>query len=972
MALLFNGRIFNSAPYLDAEVNYEYTRDGANMKYHFWGRIYVESSTGWYSNNLLLNLYLNGSNVYGKNCQSSSGGWSIYFDSGWHTVSNKTSGTTPFYFTVKDTQNSGWCNFTSGTYQLTVAPAYTNITSFSVEALSETSVRFNWSTSNIIDYVWYSIDNGSNWISKEITEDMSGSFDINSLTDNTSYDFKIRVRRKDSQLTTDSNSYTTSTYSYPYVNSIPEFTVGDVLSIGIYNPLERSCIISIIGDDGTEYEGGTITSTSISGFNDNTWLDNWYKTLPNKTQGVYKVRLKCDTGDIDKLSSDIKYYLNSLDENFKPLFAINDVIDIVNTDNTDISGYDKFIKNHNSLSGVIKPMTAQRYSYGNYYNISSSGLATVKKDYSSSNIDFVLGNMTSNVFNITAVDSRGFTTTISKNIDLVDYNKPFVTSSKIVRQNGIGTKVTLTFSGEYTNWSGLLKDNHIQLIKYKIGSNGTWTSLPSDAEITNSNGIWTLNTTLNDDFAFSLEYDLYLQISDLLETITTDAYRISTSDAYIWKDLENKRFGIGKKPNHSLDVNGNINGNDILAKGSSIIPIDITDSSETLLSRVQYLGNNDIHIATWFSRTDEGTKNISDKPTGTTNTSFVCSAICNKRYSSDDYSYILECYVQGSSDVYKAVVDNTTQYIDWTNNSSLSVGDSLPIGTMLPYTSEVIPNGFLPCDGSEVSRTEYSDLFKVIGTSYGSGDGSTTFNLPDKRGRVSVGLDPNQTEFNNIGLKGGEKQHELKIEEMPSHNHVFVRSRLYYAEAAGNNALGTTNNGSNAATSTTNSTGGNKPHNNLQPYEVDQWIIKAFNEAYSQPVNGDVNDTLPVGSIVKFDGDYIPEGYEEVENPSIEFYTSGTSFIAKWDCYAEVFVTAYGWGYGGAEAYLKISKSGDPEVILEQFGKTRGHDTVPDCVTSFGVYKLKKGNTYQFTSGPFVPNGGTNATAGYVKLTPIN
>ena len=57
MALLFNGRIFNSAPYLDAEVNYEYTRDGANMKYHFWGRIYVESSTGWYSNNLLLNLF---------------------------------------------------------------------------------------------------------------------------------------------------------------------------------------------------------------------------------------------------------------------------------------------------------------------------------------------------------------------------------------------------------------------------------------------------------------------------------------------------------------------------------------------------------------------------------------------------------------------------------------------------------------------------------------------------------------------------------------------------------------------------------------------------------------------------------------------------------------------------------------------------------------------------------------------------
>lgn len=298
--------------------------------------------------------------------------------------------------------------------------------------------------------------------------------------------------------------------------------------------------------------------------------------------------------------------------------------------------------------------------------------------------------------------------------------------------------------------------------------------------------------------------------------------------------------------------------------------------------------------------------------------------------------------------------------------------EALPIGTMLPYSSETIPNGFLPCDGSEVSRTEYKDLFAVIGTSYGAGNGSTTFNLPDKRGRVSVGLDSNQIEFDTIGKQDGEKTHQLKIEEMPSHNHGYIRSRLFFSDPSGQNAIAYNNNIGSAIEATTNNAGGGKAHNNLQPYEVDVWIIKAFNGAYSQSVNGDINDTLPVGGIIKFDGDYIPDGYEEVENPSIEFYTSGTSFTAKCDCYAEVFVTACGWGYGGAEAYLNISKSGDPEVILEQFGKTRGHDTVPDCVTSFGVYKLKKENTYQFTSGPFVPNGGTNATVGYVKLTPIN
>ena len=210
------------------------------------------------------------------------------------------------------------------------------------------------------------------------------------------------------------------------------------------------------------------------------------------------------------------------------------------------------------------------------------------------------------------------------------------------------------------------------------------------------------------------------------------------------------------------------------------------------------------------------------------------------------------------------------------NGESLPGGESLPIGSMLPYSSEVIPNGFLPCDGSEVSRNEYKELFAVIGITYGAGDGETTFNLPDKRGRLSAGLDLNQEEFNSIGLKGGEKEHTLTIDEMPSHTHTYTRSRLFYAEEAGQNAIGYGSNAGTAITAGTNATGGDKPHNNLQPYEVDQWIIKAFNGSYSQPVSGDVNDTLPVGSIIEFDGDYIPDGYEEVED-----YEHTYSFVEK-------------------------------------------------------------------------------------------
>lgn len=560
MAQIFNGTVHGGSPGISVTVNYEYVRDGANMRYHFWGNTRLNSSNGWYTNNVRVKLYLNGSDIYTKDCKSSNKGWSIDWDAGWHTVSNKTSGTTPFYFTAKDTQNSRWCNYTSGTYQLDVAPAYTSITSFSVRALSETSVRFNWSASNTVDYVWYSTNNGSSWTGKDVADGTSGSFDVGGLSANTGYNFKIRVRRKDSQLTTNSGAYYATTYAYPYLTSVPEFTVGNRLNIGIYNPLGRSCTISFIGDNGVEHNGGTITGTSISPFNNDSWKNILYSTLPSKTQGTYKARLVCATGNVNQVSSAVKYYLDTSDSGFKPAFTNNEIINVVNTANTAIAGSNKFIKNHNSLSGVIKPMTAQRSASGSYYNISASGLSTVKKDYSSSNINFVLGNMGTNTFNVTAVDSRGFTTTRSKTIDLVDYNNPGVTTSKITRQNGIGTKAVLAFTGVYTNWSGLLKTNSIQSIRYKIGASGTWKSLPSHATLTSSNGVWTLNAVLDDTFATTSQYDLYLEIKDLLETVVVGAYTISTADAFVWKDLANKRVGINKKPTEALDVHGNIKG----------------------------------------------------------------------------------------------------------------------------------------------------------------------------------------------------------------------------------------------------------------------------------------------------------------------------------------------------------------------------------------------------------------------------
>ena len=156
-------------------------------------------------------------------------------------------------------------------------------------------------------------------------------------------------------------------------------------------------------------------------------------------------------------------------------------------------------------------------------------------------------------------------------------------------------------------------------------------------------------------------------------------------------------------------------------------------------------------------------------------------------------------------------------------------GDTLPIGGIIAFDSDTIPNGWLLCDGRAVSRTEYAELFKAIGTKHGSGDGSTTFNLPNPKGRTLVGKDSSDTDFNELGKTGGEKTHTLTVDEMPS--------LTYDIQTA--NPNGSTPNGeylgygsnsdikSRTYTSKITTNAGNQPHNNLQPYLVTNFIIKA-------------------------------------------------------------------------------------------------------------------------------------------------
>jgi microcystin-dependent protein len=216
----------------------------------------------------------------------------------------------------------------------------------------------------------------------------------------------------------------------------------------------------------------------------------------------------------------------------------------------------------------------------------------------------------------------------------------------------------------------------------------------------------------------------------------------------------------------------------------------------------------------------------------------------------------------------------------------------VPIGAMIPTgaTGDPADTRFLLADGRALARTgQYALLFAAIGTSYGAGDGSTTFNIPDRRGRTSVGADnmgtaqgaagrlPNSNRA--LGQNGGEERHVLITAELAAHAHTMQSagshshgggtgasdlSHSHITDDGTQNLLkgGVTGTGNfsswsnptgsgvkhqiweipntsvaglnhshgigtdGAHTHTVDSNGSGTAHNNLQPYQVDNWLVR--------------------------------------------------------------------------------------------------------------------------------------------------
>jgi len=166
-------------------------------------------------------------------------------------------------------------------------------------------------------------------------------------------------------------------------------------------------------------------------------------------------------------------------------------------------------------------------------------------------------------------------------------------------------------------------------------------------------------------------------------------------------------------------------------------------------------------------------------------------------------------------------------------NTDVPVGlgyvySSVPVGTIAMYGGSSAPAGWVICDGSAVARSDYSQLFTAIGTTYGAGNGSTTFNVPDLRGRAPIGSGTGSgLTARTLGSTGGSESVTLSAAQIPAHSHPSGGGGNFVVSNAGGGAALAGGTGYQQEANTGNNTGGGGSHTNMQPWQAVNFIIYA-------------------------------------------------------------------------------------------------------------------------------------------------
>jgi hypothetical protein len=471
----------------------------------------------------------------------------------------------------------------SGTWELPTISRYAKITSFSVAKRDETSVTYLFTADSSVDYAWYSTDNGATWYGLPNNNIVSG------LKANTSYNFKLRLRRTDSQLTTDSSTYSQATYNYPHCTSSPDFTIGDALTLEFYNPLGRSMTVKgYAKSNGSQIFSGTVTGNKATGFNDSASKDAQYLSIPNAQSGAYRVTVSWnnntmtrDLGNVYKIRGNEIPTINGFGYIDGNSTTVN-----VTGDST------RIVQNKSILKATFDSATGNYGASISSYKLECNGITKTGNQAGEYEIGTI--NSARDVdLKLTAYDSRGLSASKTITVKMVAYEPPKATV-ELKRLNNYEDETYLTVDGSV---SSVLEKNTMTIkYRYKV-SGGTYNNYVTIGDRAKQ----TLSLNKNNAYSFNVI------VTDIFGSTFTGEYLLNKGVFPLFIDTVKNSVGVSKLPSkeEALELDGLLVTNprgsiNIEAGKTEEIVIDLNGGNNgTALVNTRIMGA-DLEIARLF------------------------------------------------------------------------------------------------------------------------------------------------------------------------------------------------------------------------------------------------------------------------------------------------------------------------------------------------------------------------------------
>ena len=409
---------------------------------------------------------------------------------------------------------------------------------------TETSLTIDWTAPYTVNNVWYSINGGSSWINLGSVNATSGSYTITGLSDNTAYSIVTRVRIRGTTVTVDSVAGSFSTYSYPYATTMPNFTIGNQLTVKIFNPLGRTVSTTIIGaNDAERTAANTVSGTSISGFNSSAWASFLYSTIPNAKTGTYKVKITYENHSETRTGG--TYTIN--EANCQPVISSLTYADI-NSSTTAVTQNDQYIVQGKSTvrftaSGVAGTQSATIASVSLSVNNNSYSMTGSGTTYTGGNAAI---NSTKDVTaTATVTDSRGVKTTKTCTVTVFGWAEPTALIT-IGRQAGFYDATDINVDALYSSIGG----TNTVTITYRYRQQGT--------------SSWSAAASLQDNVTstFSIDnkhaFDVRVTVADGFGGTVTYTVVVPRGVPMVFFDAIKHAVGIGRFPesDDSLWIDG--------------------------------------------------------------------------------------------------------------------------------------------------------------------------------------------------------------------------------------------------------------------------------------------------------------------------------------------------------------------------------------------------------------------------------